>query len=289
MDNHQFQTEILTFAQQLTQAVGAQLLQQSGRVTAAEKADGSLVTQADQWADETLRTAIAAKFPDHGLLSEETSHQFPDRPWCWVIDPIDGTTNFTRGIPLWGISLGLLYRGEPVFGLVYLPPVNQCFHGFYPGATGLAWNGGAFLNGTAIRPSGAEPNGNQIFNLCARSLEVLQQPVPCKIRLVGVATYNVLMVAQGTALAGIEATPKVWDLAAVWAIAKAAGAEIISLEQNSPFPLIPQENYGHRPMPSLILSRRDLLPIFLPLVQSVGDRVAAAHALGPRPSSEKNF
>ncbi|NJL23628.1 MAG: hypothetical protein HC895_27085 [Leptolyngbyaceae cyanobacterium SM1_3_5] len=67
-------TEILQFAEATTAQVGQQLLADFGRVQAAEKADGSLVTQSDRWADEVIRSAIASRFPDHGVLSEEVAH-----------------------------------------------------------------------------------------------------------------------------------------------------------------------------------------------------------------------
>ncbi len=116
-----FWTQVLDFAQTITAQVGTRLLQDFGHVwaaekQAAEKADGSLVTQSDRWADEVLRKAIAQAFPDHGVLSEEVEHIFPANDWCWIVDPLDGTTNFARGLPIWGISLGLLYKGTPVFG-----------------------------------------------------------------------------------------------------------------------------------------------------------------------------
>ena len=107
-----FWTTVLDFAQATTARVGAQLLQDFGQVQASEKADGSLVTKADQWADQEIQHAIASAFPSHGILSEEGEHIFPGTEWCWVIDPLDGTTNFTRGIPIWAISLGLLYQGH---------------------------------------------------------------------------------------------------------------------------------------------------------------------------------
>lgn len=92
-------SQIKAFSETLSREVGAQLLKDFGQVQAAEKADGSLVTQSDRWADEQIRSAIAKTFPTHGVLSEEAEHQFPDRDWCWIIDPLDGTTNFARGLP----------------------------------------------------------------------------------------------------------------------------------------------------------------------------------------------
>ncbi|NEQ27957.1 MAG: inositol monophosphatase, partial [Microcoleus sp. SIO2G3] len=153
MQSINFWTEILEFAETITAQVGQQLLADFGRAQAIEKTDGSLVTQSDRWADETLRNAIAAKFPDHGVLSEEVAHVLPDRDWCWVIDPLDGTTNFARGLPIWGISIALLYRGTPVFGYVHLPPLNQSFYGYWYGDSGLTGPTGAFRNNQPIHVS----------------------------------------------------------------------------------------------------------------------------------------
>src|SRR4028118_753701 len=155
-----FWTDILNFATDTANHVGTRLMADFGKVQASEKADGSLVTQADRWADEEIRNAIATHFPNHGILSEEAEHTFPDTEWCWIIDPLDGTTNFTRGIPLWGISIALLYRGTPVFGYVHFPPVNQTFHGYWRGSSELDVPTGAFLNNQPIHSSDDSPTNN---------------------------------------------------------------------------------------------------------------------------------
>jgi myo-inositol-1(or 4)-monophosphatase len=273
MDAAFWQT-VLDFMQVTTDRVGTRLLTDVGQAQAMEKLDGSLVTQSDQWADEELRRAIGQMFPEHGVLSEEVEHIFPATDWCWIIDPLDGTTNFARGLPLWGISLGLLYRGVPVFGFVHFPPLAQSFYGWWAGDSGLTLPNGAYLskqgNTHPIHASRDYPSGNQFFNLCARSLAVLQQPVPCKVRMLGVATYNVLTVAAGSVLAGVEATPKIWDIAAVWAIVQAAGAVWVPLQTEPLFPLSFGQDYSDRPFPTLVVSHADLIPVFLPLVQQAG-------------------
>ncbi|MEO0769959.1 MAG: inositol monophosphatase family protein, partial [Cyanobacteria bacterium J06649_4] len=219
-----FWDRVTDFAQQATHEVGTHLMTAFGSATAEQKSDGSLVTEYDKWADAELCDRISKTFSDHGILSEEAEHTFPNTDWCWVIDPIDGTTNFTRGVPLWGISLGLLYKGTPVFGHVYIPPVNQHFHGFWPSNSGLEMPTGAFMNGEPIHTASDQPSGSYFFSLCARSIQVLRNPFPCKIRMLGVATYNLLTVASGVSLGAVEATPTIWDFAAVWAIPQAAGA-----------------------------------------------------------------
>lgn len=260
-----FWTTILTFARTTTQRVGNKLLTDFGQVQASsEKADGSLVTQSDQWADQTLQEAITTAFPSHSVLSEEAEHLFPDTDWCWVIDPLDGTTNFTRGIPIWGISLGLLYQGTPVFGYVHFPPLAQSFYGFWSASQPNQ----AFLNQQPIRTSADPVGSNYCFSICTRSLSVLNQPFPCKIRLLGAVSYNFSLVAAGATLGGVEATPKIWDIAAVWPIVQAAGGMWVPLDVE-PFPLQAGENYGDRAYPTLVVSQAELVPIFQPLVQSL--------------------
>jgi myo-inositol-1(or 4)-monophosphatase len=267
-----FWDEVVAFAEVTTTAVGKQLLADFGQVQADLKADGSLVTQCDRWSDDTLRAAIGQRFPDHGVLSEEVEHHFPATDWCWIIDPIDGTTNFARGIPVWGISLGLLYRGTPVFGYVAMPPLGQSFYGYWPGQSGLAMPQGAFCNGRPIQPSSAAPDPNQFFSLCARSTAVLGQPFPGKIRMLGSAAYNLLLVGAGWAIGAVEATPKIWDIAAVWAIVQAAGATWVPLDDTAPFPLEVGHDYSRRPYPTLAVARPALVNTFRPLVQRVAQR-----------------
>ncbi|MBW4544842.1 MAG: inositol monophosphatase family protein [Symplocastrum torsivum CPER-KK1] len=258
-----FWTDILSFAQTTTARVGTQLLQDFGQVQASQKADGSLVTQADRWADEEITNAIASHYPRHGILSEEAEHKFPDTEWCWIIDPLDGTTNFTRGIPIWGISLGLFYQGTPVFGYVHFPPIGQTFHGFWSGKSGITdVEDSAFLNGRAIHSSKDDPSNNHFFNLCSRSASLLQQPLPCKIRMLGVASYNFLTIAAGAALGGVEATPKIWDIAGAWVIVQAAGGTWVPLDSQPIFPLKVGQDYSAKSFPTLVASSPELVPVF---------------------------
>jgi len=254
-----FWDSILSFARVTVERVGQQLLQDFGSVQADEKDDGSLVTKSDKWADAEIRSAIASAFPTHGILSEEGEQVFPDTEWCWVVDPLDGTTNFARGIPIWGISLGLLYRGTPVFGCVHLPPINQSFHGFFaPELAGGVFDNmpqGAFLNGQPIRPSADKMSGNHFFNLCSRSVGIAPH-LPSKVRMLGMASYNFLTVASGAVLGGVEATPKIWDIAGSWVIVKAAAAVWLPLESQGIFPLEVGKNYGRISYPTLVMNQQ---------------------------------
>ncbi|MBP0015153.1 MAG: inositol monophosphatase family protein [Roseofilum sp. SBFL] len=274
--NYPLWKQVLEFVKVTTEEVGEELLKQFGQVQGLEKDDGSLVTQADQWADRQLQERILAQFPDHGVLTEETAQHFPDTPWCWIVDPIDGTTNFTRGVPLWGISMALLYQGTPVFGYLYFPPIRHSFYGFWNAPSELEGHPvGAFLNDRPITPTSDQPSHNHFFNLCnrcARTTSVLQAdsaPFPCKIRMLGVATYSILTVSAGIAIGGIEATPKIWDIAAVWAISHAAGVVWVPLTHAAPFPLISGEDYHHYPYPTLVVSHSQWVELFQPWIVTV--------------------
>jgi myo-inositol-1(or 4)-monophosphatase len=264
-----FWDQVLDVCDRITREVGDQLLQDFGAAQGREKADGSMVTASDQWADDRIRDLLRSAFPTHGMISEETEHIFPGTEWCWIIDPLDGTTNFARGLPLWGISLGLLYRGVPVFGYVEMPPLNQTYYGYWPGDSGLIMPTGAYRNTQPIYTSKDSTSSNHFFNICARSIKMLQNPIPGKIRMWGASTYNVLTVAAGSALGGVEATPKIWDIAAVWAIVQAAGGTWCALDDQPIFPLVAGENYGKRSFPTLVVSQRELLATFEPLARVI--------------------
>lgn len=269
-----FWEQVYNFCQQITNSIGEKLLEDFAKLEPSKKEDGSLVTLADKWADTQLRKAIKQCFPTHGLLTEETEHILPPNEWCWVIDPIDGTTNFTRGIPIWGISIGLLYQGTPVFGFVHFPQINQTYHGYYYGNTGLTGPKGSFLNNSPIYTSMAQPSQSYLFNICARSTEILSSPFPCKIRLTGVASYNILLVACGAALGALEATPKIWDIAGSYPILLGAGGELVNLnlQSESVFPLKSGLDYAEIGFSSLSVAQSSLIPIFKPLVEFIGKK-----------------
>lgn len=264
-----FWTKIINVAETTTHEVGNRLITETGKVQPSDKADGSWVTASDLWAEQEIHKAIISSFPNHGFLSEETAQRFPDKEWCWIVDPIDGTSNFSQGLPLWSISLGLLYQGTPVFGYVHLPALKQSFYGFYNGVSCLTIPTGAFQNHQAISPISVFPHEQHFFNFCLSSAPLQIASFPCRIRVLGAATYDCLTVANGIALGAVEFRPKIWDIAATWVIVQAAGAVWIPLESQSIFPLLPQQDYHSRCFPTLIVSSNELVPMFLPQVQKL--------------------
>ena len=98
-----------------------------GQISSTQKPDGSLVTACDQWSDATLEAGLAKIFPGDGLLSEEGSTVVPHELNYWVVDPLDGTTNFSVGLPIWAISMARFSAGVPVAAILDVPPLRQRF------------------------------------------------------------------------------------------------------------------------------------------------------------------
>ena len=163
--------ELLNFARHLGREAGQLLLDWSGRATASIKWDGSVVTEADHAADHYLSTEILARYPDHEIISEEAETRYTGKPFTWVIDPLDGTTNFALGVCYWGCSIALLHRGEPLAGVITVPSLNAAFW--------AARGAGAYLNEERL---GGHALGiterNSFLALCSRAFRYLDLPMP---------------------------------------------------------------------------------------------------------------
>src|SRR3989338_8710285 len=91
------------------------------------KGEKDLVTEADLECDRLIRGRIQADFPDHDLLTEEGGALEKGSEYRWYVDPIDGTVNYSRGLPLWGVSVALARGGDPVCGAVFLPVLDELY------------------------------------------------------------------------------------------------------------------------------------------------------------------
>ena len=121
----------------------------SSNVGSETKVDGSPVTEADRAAERAIRETLRAAYPDHGLLGEEYGEDEAGETGApkWIVDPIDGTISFSRGIPLFGTLIALTLEGETVVGVIDLPALGER----YVGVRG----GGCRRNGTLVRCSEA--------------------------------------------------------------------------------------------------------------------------------------
>ncbi|OGP94732.1 MAG: hypothetical protein A2157_01295 [Deltaproteobacteria bacterium RBG_16_47_11] len=103
------------------------------------KGEFNPVTEVDRLCERAIVKMISDAFPSHDILTEESPFEGKGSPWKWIIDPLDGTTNYFHGFPCFCVSIGLEVEGEVKMGVVYVPPLNELFH---------AEKGkGAFLNG----------------------------------------------------------------------------------------------------------------------------------------------
>lgn len=139
--------DFANFAIELADASGAALRKFWGKLTTIEeKQPGDIVTEADKESERVLMNKIHSRFPDHGILSEESGAiGAQEGEYLWVIDPLDGTTNYSHQYPYFCVAIALLHRGEPIVGVVFHPIYNELFVGIK--------GGGATLNGQPIRVS----------------------------------------------------------------------------------------------------------------------------------------
>jgi myo-inositol-1(or 4)-monophosphatase len=136
----------LDIAIEIAREAGSLLLQhfrQPLEITYKRRSD--LVTQADRRSEALIVERLQNHFPEHAIVGEEGGGQKTGSDYCWYVDPLDGTTNFAHGVPVFGVTLGLAYRGEVVAGVVYDPTRNELFT--------VERGAGAFLNGERLHVS----------------------------------------------------------------------------------------------------------------------------------------
>jgi myo-inositol-1(or 4)-monophosphatase len=218
------------------------------------KPDHTVVTDADLAADRLISQAIQQAYPKDYLLSEEMHTSLPaDSPkHVWVVDPLDGTTNFSLGMHIWGVSIALLVDGLPEIGALYFPLVDE----LYTAQRGQ----GAYLNGKPIHVKPPKPDQPAaFFACCGRTHRRYHVSVPYKPRILGSAAYSFCTVARGVAILGFEATSKIWDIAAGWVVVQEAGGFVETHDGTQPFPLHPGAEYNGLSYPTLIASTPELL------------------------------
>lgn len=209
-----------------------------------KKAHMDFVTEIDQQSERKLVSALELILPEAGFIAEEgTSHKKGER-YNWIVDPLDGTTNFIHGVIPFSISIALQDRDELVLGVVYDPIQKECFY---------AWkNGGAWLNGKSILVSKRETLSESLiatgfpytdFSLIDEYMASLRELMECThgVRRLGSAAMDLAYVAAGRYDAFYEYHLKPWDVAAGSVLVKEAGGSVCDFrgEQNYLF----GENY----------------------------------------------
>jgi len=206
----------------------------------SRKADRSLVTDADQAVQDFLMDAIARRFPGDAVISEETQSD-PRRhaevgtaPRCWVIDPIDGTRNYVRRVPMFSVSIGLVVQSRPVLGFVYNPMNDHMYS--------AAQGGGAWLNERRVHCSEPGPTGELFIGLPSGREECLPGVVHEWIdrmvqRATGSTALNLVLLAAGCFDAVFGNKCKLWDITAGTIIVQEAGGSVTDHHGRPWFPL----------------------------------------------------
>ncbi len=138
-------TDYISPMQELAREAGALLMSFFGKVTIEYKGDVDLVTQADRSSEALIVERIRKQWPSHDLIGEEGSRTETGSDFQWYIDPLDGTTNFAHGYPVFCVSLGLEYKGERIAGVIFDPTRDEMF--------AAEKGGGSRLNGRVVRVS----------------------------------------------------------------------------------------------------------------------------------------
>ena len=203
--------------------------------------DSDVVTTADREAEKLIISIIQEKYPDHGIIAEESDPVHEDREWRWVIDPLDGTTNFSQGLPAFCVSIALEHNCNTVVGVVYAPYLGELFHAIK--------GEGAFLNGRKIVCGCKDKLSESVLatgmpydkqdNPDNNIREISQvAPLVRGIRRMGSAAIDLSYVAAGFLDAYWELNLKRWDVAAGSLIAEEAGAVILPIRQNRNFSIL---------------------------------------------------
>lgn len=227
----------LTVLEDALDQLGPSLMAQTGHLEASAKGDGTPVTAADHEADQLLTAAIRAAFPDHGIVSEEQETVVPDVDWCWIIDPIDGTSNFTAGLPYWCVSVALALEGEVLLGVVDAPPLQQRM---------VALRGsGSTQRGRrlSVRPPVDWRDGRNrhipVMLTTGTARRARRAGLRLNPRVMGATALDLATVASGVAAASIAMIPKVWDVAAGALLVTEAGGAVETLHGEPLLPLRP--------------------------------------------------
>jgi histidinol-phosphatase len=190
------------------------------------KHDQSPVTLADRGAEQLLRTALLERFPQDGFLGEESGATSGSSGFRWIIDPIDGTRRFVRGVPLWATLVGLEYKGELIAGVTYLPAMNQTFRALR--------GDGAFRDDRPIHVSRVSSlkeahvfySSISWFTKAGRESQFLRLIKQTQRQRGFGDFYGFVLVAQGSGELMVEHGVHAWDLGALVPLVEEAGGKM---------------------------------------------------------------
>jgi myo-inositol-1(or 4)-monophosphatase len=230
-----------------------------------EKSDRDLVSDVDVAVERAVRDHLATATPEVGFLGEEEGGQDDaGAGWLWVLDPIDGTSNYAHGIGLCAMSLGLLVDGRPVLGVIDAPFLRERYHavqgdGAWAGGRRLAVSQAAALREAVVAigdyatgPGADRENETRLTATAALAARAH------RLRMLGTAAIDLAWVAAGRLDASVTFGNKPWDMAAGVILAREAGAVVTDAAGN-PHALASAATVAAAP---------GLLPELIPLLQA---------------------
>ena len=215
------------------EAGGRLLREWRGRFSVREKSRSNLVTEADEASQEAIVSVLRSEFPEHGFLGEENLEEdVAGSDAVWVIDPLDGTTNYVHGFPYYAVSIALRVRGELEVGVIYDPNREETFS--------ACRGNGVFLNGERVQSSGERRlssafgigslpvvtgPGDPAVERFLRALQAFQT-----VQRTGSAALNMAYVSCGRIDAFWSSSLKPWDVAAGALMVVESGGALANLE-----------------------------------------------------------
>jgi myo-inositol-1(or 4)-monophosphatase len=228
--------DLLRVAIDAAREAGEILKHWAGRFTVTEKSQANLVTEADFAAQSAIHERIHGRFRDHNFLGEEDlAETNSDSPWRWVIDPLDGTSNYVHGFPYYAVNIAAEYAKELMIAVTFDPTRNELF-------TAVRGHG-AFVNGRPIRPTSvtALRDAMVVASLpvaCRPEHRAVQQllnvmPHVQTVQRTGSAALNLAYVAAGRMDAFWSGSLKPWDMAAGILLVQEAGGRVSRMHGES--------------------------------------------------------
>ena len=224
-------TNYLDFSKKIALESGSILMDYFGNLESIKNKSTSidLVTEADIKSEHFLIKSIQKKYPDHTIITEESHLKDKNSDFRWIIDPLDGTTNFVHKLPIFAVSIGLQYKEETILGVVYNPAADKLFY--------ASKGNGAFLNKDRINISSSNTLSKSLIVTGFPYLHDNRWDLLFKIfkdcysktrgvRRLGAAALDLCFVAMGRFEVFYEFGLKPWDICAGSLIAEEAGANV---------------------------------------------------------------
>ena len=200
-------------------AVGKIALSNQTCTSFAKKKDNSIITETDLRIEEYLIEKIMKRYPMHHILSEESGSIGSQSDITWIIDPIDGTRAYKSGLPIWGISIGVVLRNMPLVGVFSMPAIRQVFYGTPKMA---------FVNDIAMKKRNRVNMDDELTFIAVPSNAHWNFSISFpRLRSFGSTTAHLAYVTSGIALAALTRNISVWDIASILPMMSYTGIGLI--------------------------------------------------------------